>query len=155
MIIRHEGHRHWFQRRSLLGKQRGKEIDTNLNISNSGAQYRKIGSFLVIGSGWQLSFEEFEALFEVCSSVLLQFVVDLSRARTRSTSTAATTTAVAAAATAAVAANRWRWRDGRWAVDKEINTIITTNFLNFINFIIYAFPSQISRHRHLHRIANT
>lgn len=93
------------------------QSDTDLNISNSGAQYRKVGGFLIIGRGGQLSLEEFEALLEVSSAVLLELVVHFPRAGTGGAATAASAaTAIAAATATAITADRRRGRDGGWPV---------------------------------------
>lgn len=64
-----------------------------------------------------MSLEEFEALLEVSSAVLLELVVHFSRAGAGGAATAAPAAAAVAAATAAtVAADRRRGRDWGWPV---------------------------------------
>lgn len=66
---------------------------TYLYIPNSGSQYGEIRALLVIGRSWKLSFEQFEALLEMSSAVLLQLVVNFAGASARGASAAAATAA--------------------------------------------------------------
>ena len=70
--------------------------------------------------------EEFEALFEVGPAVLLQFVVDLSRAGTGGSIAAEAT--VASVAAAITANGRWRRHlDLGWPEDKCFQVILTVD----------------------------